>query len=177
MHFFDRYNFKQQIEYAHSSEGNNVRITYRGDESDKYIFYKRKRRRERRRRRIERTWREDEWVWRKGRTQRKQNRGNTHNTEPSPSSSIQPWEDQTTISSTRDRRSLRRELRGRGAATTTIQPPLLPLPFLYSLVFLSCFLTNTPRYTYTHINDGYSSQLDPVTLSEDGLLTVLFVTW
>ena len=40
--FFDRYNFKQQIEYAHSSEGNNVRITYRGDESDKYIFYKRK---------------------------------------------------------------------------------------------------------------------------------------
>lgn len=40
--FFDRYNFKQQIEYAHSSKGNNVRITYRGDESDKYIFYKRK---------------------------------------------------------------------------------------------------------------------------------------
>lgn len=35
-------NFKQQIEYAHSSKGNNVRITYRGDESDKYIFYKRK---------------------------------------------------------------------------------------------------------------------------------------
>lgn len=39
---FDRYNFKQQIEYAHSSEGNNVRITYRGDESDKYIFIKEK---------------------------------------------------------------------------------------------------------------------------------------
>lgn len=40
--FFDEYNFEQNIEYAHASEGRNVTIMASGDESEKYIFFKRK---------------------------------------------------------------------------------------------------------------------------------------
>lgn len=40
--FFDRYNFKQNIEYAHSSKGEKVALFLDGDDKEKYIFYKRK---------------------------------------------------------------------------------------------------------------------------------------
>ncbi|MCM1246124.1 MAG: AAA family ATPase [Roseburia sp.] len=40
--FFDEYNFEQNIEYVHSSEGRNVTIMAPGDENEKYIFFKRK---------------------------------------------------------------------------------------------------------------------------------------
>lgn len=41
-HFFDEYNFEQNIEYDHSSKGGNVRLVAGEDDSKKYIFFKRK---------------------------------------------------------------------------------------------------------------------------------------
>ncbi len=41
-HFFDEYNFEQNIEYDHSSKGGNVRLVAGEDDSRKYIFFKRK---------------------------------------------------------------------------------------------------------------------------------------
>lgn len=40
--FFDRYNFKQNIEYAHFSKGEKVKIILGGGDEEKGIFYKRK---------------------------------------------------------------------------------------------------------------------------------------
>ena len=40
--FFDEYNFEQNIEYEHSSEGRHVKLVIGTDESEKYIFFKRK---------------------------------------------------------------------------------------------------------------------------------------
>ena len=40
--FFDEYNFEQNIEYQHSSKGNKVKIVFGVDESEKYVFFKRK---------------------------------------------------------------------------------------------------------------------------------------
>ena len=40
--FFDEYHFEQNIEYDHSSKGGNVRLVAGEDESQKYIFFKRK---------------------------------------------------------------------------------------------------------------------------------------
>lgn len=40
--FFDRYNFKQNIEYVHSSEGEKTKIVFGDGEEEKGIFYKRK---------------------------------------------------------------------------------------------------------------------------------------
>lgn len=39
--FFDSYNFHQHIEYAHSSEGRNIRVITGKEETDKTIFFKR----------------------------------------------------------------------------------------------------------------------------------------
>lgn len=39
--FFNEYNFKQNIEYAHESRGENVRMVISGDEGEKNIFFKR----------------------------------------------------------------------------------------------------------------------------------------
>jgi hypothetical protein len=39
--FFHAYNFQQHIEYGHSSEGGNIRITKGRNETDKTIFFKR----------------------------------------------------------------------------------------------------------------------------------------
>ena len=41
-HFFDEYNFEQNIEYDHSSKGGNVRLVAGEDDSRNYIFFKRK---------------------------------------------------------------------------------------------------------------------------------------
>lgn len=40
--FFDKYNFEQNIEYAHISQGKLTSVKIDGDENQKYIFYKRK---------------------------------------------------------------------------------------------------------------------------------------
>ena len=40
--FFDKYNFEQNIEYAHTSQGKLTSVKIDGDENQKYIFYKRK---------------------------------------------------------------------------------------------------------------------------------------
>lgn len=40
--FFDKYNFEQNIEYAHASQGELASVKIDGDENQKYIFYKRK---------------------------------------------------------------------------------------------------------------------------------------
>lgn len=40
--FFEEYNFEQNIEYAHASKGDSVSLAIAGDESEKYIFFKRK---------------------------------------------------------------------------------------------------------------------------------------
>ncbi|MGN0581294.1 MAG: ATP/GTP-binding protein [Oscillospiraceae bacterium] len=40
--FFDEYNFEQNIEYEHSSEVRHVKLVIGTDESEKYIFFKRK---------------------------------------------------------------------------------------------------------------------------------------
>lgn len=40
--FFDRYHFKQNIEYAHSSKGEKISVFLDGDDNEKYIFFKRK---------------------------------------------------------------------------------------------------------------------------------------
>lgn len=40
--FFDEYNFEQNIEYEHCSEGRHVKFVIGADESEKYIFFKRK---------------------------------------------------------------------------------------------------------------------------------------
>lgn len=40
--FFDEYNFEQNIEYEHFSEGRHVKFVIGADESEKYIFFKRK---------------------------------------------------------------------------------------------------------------------------------------
>ena len=40
--FFDEYKFEQNIEYEHCSEGRHVKFVIGADESEKYIFFKRK---------------------------------------------------------------------------------------------------------------------------------------
>lgn len=40
--FFDEYNFEQNIEYEHSSEGGRFKLVVGEDENEKYIFFKRK---------------------------------------------------------------------------------------------------------------------------------------
>lgn len=40
--FFNEYNFEQSIEYEHSSEGGRVKLVVEKNESEKYIFFKRK---------------------------------------------------------------------------------------------------------------------------------------
>lgn len=40
--FFNEYNFGQNIEYAHTCEGSRVKFVVKNDESEKYIFFKRK---------------------------------------------------------------------------------------------------------------------------------------
>ena len=41
-HFFDEYNFEQNVEYDHSSKGGNVRLVIGEDDNKKDIFFKRK---------------------------------------------------------------------------------------------------------------------------------------
>ena len=41
-HFFDEYNFEQNVEYDHSSKGGNVRLIIGEDDNKKDIFFKRK---------------------------------------------------------------------------------------------------------------------------------------
>ena len=40
--FFNEYNFEQNIEYEHESVGRDVKLVFGDDESEKYIFFKRK---------------------------------------------------------------------------------------------------------------------------------------
>ena len=40
--FFNEYNFEQNIEYEHTSEGRRVKLVVGNDDSEKYIFFKRK---------------------------------------------------------------------------------------------------------------------------------------